>query len=175
MTARPSRRLVVLRHAKSAWPDDVADHERPLAARGRRDAPAAGRQLREMGCVPGLVVCSTARRTRQTWDLAAPELGTSPPVVHDPRVYDATVPALLDVVREVPDRVETLVLIGHNPGAQELVLRLAGEAAGDALQRARAKFPTAAIAVLTWTGGWAALEPGTARLTDFAIPRGAKP
>jgi phosphohistidine phosphatase len=105
MTARPSRRLVVLRHAKSAWPDDVADQERPLAARGRR--------LREMGCVPGLVACSAARRTRQTWGLVAPELGASPSVVHDPRVYDATVPALLDIGREVPDRVGTLLLIGH--------------------------------------------------------------
>jgi phosphohistidine phosphatase len=174
MTALPSRRLAVLRHAKSAWPDDVADHERPLAARGRRDAPAAGRRLREMGCAPGLVVCSTARRTRQTWDLVAPELAASPPVVHDPRVYDATVPELLNVIREVPDRVETLLLIGHNPGAQELVLRLAGEAADDALQQARVKFPTAAIAVLTWQGTWAALAPGTARLTDFAIPRGLR-
>jgi phosphohistidine phosphatase len=95
-------------------------------------------------------------------------------VVHDPRVYDATVPELLNVIREVPDRVETLLLIGHNPGAQELVLRLAGEAADDALQQARVKFPTAAIAVLTWQGTWAALAPGTARLTDFAIPRGLR-
>lgn len=73
MTAGDSRRLVVLRHAKSAWPDDGADHERPLAPRGRRSAPAAGRRLREADCVPDLVVCSTARRTRQTWDLVFPE------------------------------------------------------------------------------------------------------
>lgn len=73
MTPGTLRRLVVLRHAESAWPQDVADSERPLAPRGRRDAPTAGRWLREADCVPDLVVCSPARRTRQTWDLIAAE------------------------------------------------------------------------------------------------------
>jgi phosphohistidine phosphatase len=175
MTARPVRRLIVLRHAKSAWPEDVADHDRPLAPRGRRDAPAAGRWLRDAGCAPDLAVCSTARRTRETWDLVAGRLDASPQVVHDPRLYGADVPVLLDVVRETPAHIGTLLLIGHNPGFQELTLRLAGEAAGTALERARTKFPTSAIAVLTWQGSWSELAPGTTRLTEFAVPRGTKP
>jgi phosphohistidine phosphatase len=166
--------LIVLRHAKSAWPD-VADHARPLAPRGRRDAPAAGRWLRDAGCVPDLVVCSTARRTRETWDLAARELATAPPVVHDPRVYEATVPALLDVVRETQEGCRTLLLVGHNPGVWQLTLQLAADGDDDLLGRVAAKFPTSAVAVLTWAGPWTVLAPGTARLAAFAVPRGAKP
>jgi phosphohistidine phosphatase len=174
MTAPPARLLVVLRHAKSAWPD-VADHDRPLAPRGRRDAPAAGRWLRDAGCVPDLVVCSTARRARETWDLAARELPITPPVTYDPRVYEATVPVLLDVVHETPARCGTLLLVGHNPGVQQLALALTLDADGDLLERAAAKVPTSAVLVLAWAGTWTVLAPGAARLTAFAVPRGAKP
>ncbi len=83
MASAPARRLVLLRHAKSAWPD-LPDHDRPLAGRGRGDAPAMGRWLRETGCVPDLVWCSTARRAAQTWQLAAAELGADPPVTYQP-------------------------------------------------------------------------------------------
>jgi phosphohistidine phosphatase len=168
-----SRRLVVLRHAKSAWPE-VADRDRPLAPRGRRDAPAAGRWLRDTGCVPDLVVCSTARRTRETWELAARKLAADPAVVYDPRVYDATVPVLLDVVRETPAACGTLLLIGHNPGVQQFTLHLAADGDRDLLDRAAAKFPTCALAVLAWAGPWSALVPGAAQLTAFTVPRGAK-
>jgi phosphohistidine phosphatase len=174
MTAPSPRRLVVLRHAKSAWPD-VADHDRPLAPRGRRDASAAGRWLRDAHYLPDLVVCSTARRTRETWELAAQELAGPPPVRYEPRAYDATVPVLLDIVRETPSAGDTLLLVGHNPGVQQLTLHLAADADDDFLERAAAKFPTSAVAVLTWAGPWAALAAGTARLTAFTVPRGAKP
>ncbi|ULR49145.1 SixA phosphatase family protein [Streptomyces deccanensis] len=173
--AGPLRRLIVLRHAKSAWPVGVPDHERPLAPRGRRDAPAVGRALAEADCLPDLAVCSTAVRARQTWELAAAEWGTPPPVRHDERVYAAEVPELLDVVRETPDHVRTLLLVGHNPGLEELVLDLAGDALDDALDDVRAKFPTSAIAFLSWHGEtWAALAPGTALLTDLIVARGRK-
>ncbi|MFH8472381.1 SixA phosphatase family protein [Streptomyces sp. NPDC018000] len=175
MTSGSFRRLVVLRHAKSAWPDDVADHERPLAPRGRRDAPAAGRWLREADCVPDLVVCSTARRTRQTWDLVSDELEATTPVTYDARLYQASAGELLGVVRDIPAQVGTVMLIGHNPGAQDLVLMLAGEAEGHALERTRTKFPTSAIAVLCLPGPWSDLEPGAARLTEMVVPRGSKP
>ncbi|MFI7357928.1 SixA phosphatase family protein [Streptomyces avidinii] len=168
------RRLVVQRHAKSAWPQ-VPDSERPLAPRGRRDAPEAGRWLREGDCVPDLVVCSSARRTRQTWGLVAAELGATTPVIHDARIYLATAGELLGVVREIPAHVRTLMLIGHNPGVQELVLLLAGEEDGYALEQTRTKFPTSAIAVLRVPGPWSSLEAGAARLTDMVVPRGAKP
>ncbi|MEU5702913.1 SixA phosphatase family protein [Streptomyces aurantiacus] len=173
--AGPLRRLVVLRHAKSAWPDGVADHERPLASRGRRDAPAAGRALAAADCLSDLALCSTAVRARQTWDLAAAQWGTPPPVRHDPRLYGADVPELLEVVREAPADAETLLLIGHNPGLAELVLTLAGDSLDGALDDVRSKFPTSAIAVLAWHGGdWTSLGPGTALLTDMIVPRGKK-
>lgn len=173
--AGPLRRLVVLRHAKSAWPLDVADHERPLAPRGRRDAPAAGRALAEADCLPDLALCSTAVRARRTWELAAAEWGTPPPVRYDRRLYAASPAGLLAVVHEVPAEMETLLLIGHNPGLEELVLALADDGLDDTLERVRTKFPTSAIAVLSWYGTtWRALTPGTALLTSMTVPRGAK-
>ncbi|MFJ7044142.1 SixA phosphatase family protein [Streptomyces sp. NPDC101112] len=173
--AGPLRRLVVLRHAKSAWPVGVPDHERPLAARGRRDAPAAGRALAEADCLPDLALCSTAVRATQTWEAVAAQWGTPPPVRLDPRVYAADAAELLDVVHEVPDGVRTLLLVGHNPGLEELVLDLAGDALDDALDTVRTKFPTSAVAVLAWHGDtWSALTPGTALLTDVIVARGEK-
>jgi phosphohistidine phosphatase len=166
------RRLLLLRHAKSAWPD-VADHERPLAGRGRRDAPAAGRWMRETGSVPDHVICSTAQRARQTWQLAAAELGACPHVRFDERVYGATAGQLLDLARETPPGAGTLLIVGHDPAMPELALSLASADAGEegALDRVRLKFPTAALAVLTFTGGWPGLSPGHARLACFVVPR----
>ncbi|MDF3299596.1 SixA phosphatase family protein [Streptomyces tropicalis] len=173
---RPLRRLVVLRHAKSAWPEGVADHERPLSGRGRRDAPAAGRALAEGDCLPDVALCSTARRARETWDLASAQWGTPPPVRFDPRLYAAGAPALLAVVREAPPEAGTVLLVGHNPGLEQLVLDLAGDGLDDTLDRLRTKFPTSAVAVLAWHGArWRDLAPGAAVLTDLTVPRGARP
>ncbi|MFI5677620.1 SixA phosphatase family protein [Streptomyces cellulosae] len=173
--AGPLRHLVVLRHAKSAWPDGVADHERPLAPRGRRDAPAAGRALAEADLLPDLAVCSTALRARQTWELASGQWGTAPPVRFAGQVYAADVPELRDVVQAVPAGVDTLLLVGHNPGLEELVLDLAGDGLDNALEEVRLKFPTSAIAVLAWRGtDWRDLTPGTALLTGVTVPRGKK-
>ncbi|MEV6010335.1 histidine phosphatase family protein [Streptomyces sp. NPDC051976] len=187
MTAAEPVRLIVLRHAKSAWPD-MDDHERPLAPRGHRDAPAAGRLLRELGRLPDFVVCSTARRARETWESATSACGCAAPVVFDPRIYDASAAELLDVVRETPPRVRNLLLIGHQPGLQNLVLGLADDRPADrttatatatatdpdALSRAREKFPTSAFAILELPAPWSALAPGAAALTHFAVPRGRR-
>nr|WP_254047361.1 histidine phosphatase family protein [Streptomyces aureus] len=181
-TGRP-RRLLVLRHAKSAWPKGVADQDRPLGPRGLRDAPAVGRFLAGAGGPPDLVLCSPARRARHTWDLAAAELDGAVPIRHDPRLYGADGPELLDVVHGVSDEVATLLLVGHNPGLEDLVLLLAAGAKGaagvagtdkDVLDRVRTKFPTSAIAFLTLYGPWTDLRPGEALLTDLAIPRGVR-
>lgn len=168
-------RLIVLRHAKSAWPAGVPDHDRPLGPRGLRDAPALGRALATADCLPGLALCSTAERARRTWELAAAQWGTPPPVRHDRRLYGADVPELLEVVREVPDEVATLLLVGHNPGLEELVLELAGDDLDDALDAVRTKFPTSAIAVLDWYAhSWKDLAPDVALLTAMTVPRGRK-
>ncbi|MFJ3171977.1 SixA phosphatase family protein [Streptomyces roseus] len=163
---------MILRHAKSAYPDGVPDHDRPLGPRGLRDAPAAGRLFARSFGVPDLVLCSPARRARDTWDLAAAELDRTPPVRHDPRLYAADARDLLDVIREVPPEVGTLLLVGHNPGLEDLLLLVAAAAVGDALERARTKFPTSAVAVLALRGPWSDLGPDAALLTDLAVPRG---
>ena len=146
-----TRRLILLRHAKSDWPD-VPDRDRPLAKRGRRDAPKIGRWLREHGYLPDTVICSDARRTRQTWDRVARELGGSPSVTFEPRAYAAS---------------GTALLVGHNPGVSELATSLALPPDGD---DAPIRFPTAAVAVLAFPGDWADVAPGQARLIDFTTP-----
>ena len=124
------RTLLVLRHSKSAYPEGTADVDRPLSDRGRRDAAKAGGWLRDQGYTPDLVVCSTAERTIQTWDLVSDQLGWTgdePGMVrYDPRVYEASPGDLLTVVQETPEEVSILALVGHNPGSAELVLALAG-------------------------------------------------
>jgi phosphohistidine phosphatase len=167
------RTLLVLRHAKSDWPDGVPDHERPLARRGRREAPLVGRWLREHGPAPDLVVCSTAVRARQTWELVAAELPPPPEVRLDKRMYEASAAELLSVVVETPDRVSTLLVVGHNPGLEELAhLLTAGQGDQEALERMSVKFPTAALAVLAFDGPWAGLRPSGARLVGFVVGRG---
>jgi phosphohistidine phosphatase len=169
MADSPERRLILLRHAKSAWPD-VADHDRPLAGRGRRAAPAAGRWLRESGHVPDLVLCSTARRARETWQLAQEELGAHPRTTFEPRVYGASAAELLDLARETPSSIRTLMIVGHEPTMSDLTVELAGDGRGSALDRVRAKFPTAAIAILAFVGRWPELAAGKARLAEFIVP-----
>ncbi|MYW66648.1 histidine phosphatase family protein [Streptomyces sp. SID8379] len=170
MSVAEPRRIVLFRHAKADWPQ-VSDHERPLAERGRRDAPVAGRRLADSGIPIDLALCSTAARTRETWKLAVAELAERPRTVYEERVYEASPGELIAVLNETPDDVNNLVLIGHNPGVHGLVEVLAGGAEGDARVRLdRRGFPTSAFAVLTFTGSWKGLEPGTATLSDYWAP-----
>jgi len=176
----PTRRLILLRHAKSDWPD-MPDRDRPLAKRGRRDAPRIGRWLREQGYQPDVVVVSAATRTRQTWDLVAPELGGSPAVHFEPRAYAASALSLLYLVQELPDRYHTALLIAHNPGLSDLATSLAAPpetapappdiapAAGNG-PRPALSLPTAAVAVFEFPGDWPSLTPGHARLTNLTTP-----
>ena len=161
----------MLRHAKADWPD-VPDELRPLAERGRADAVAAGRWLAEHGLVPDRVLCSTAVRTRQTWELAEPELGGAPELVLEPRAYRAGPDGLVELLRELPPVVRTVMLVGHRPEVQELVLALAHGQRSEALERLREKFATAGIAVLDVPGEWEQLAPGSAELADYSVPRG---
>ena len=161
--ATTQRQLVLLRHAKSAWPDGVPDARRPLTDRGRRDAGAVGRWLR--GHVDGLaaVSCSPAVRTRQTWELVSAELTDPPAAAFDERIYSALPAELLAVVHDLPDGAPTALLIGHNPGMEELVELLSGTRQG---------MSTAALAVLTWQGSWADAAADVAQLREHAAPRG---
>jgi phosphohistidine phosphatase len=168
-----TRRLILLRHAKSAWPD-VPDRDRPLAKRGRRDAPGIGRWLREHGDQPDVVVVSDAARTRQTWDLVAPELGGAPAVRFEPRAYAASALTLLYLAQELPARYRTAMLIAHNPGLSELATSLAAPPETDTATnngpRPAISLPTAAVAVFEFPGDWPSLTPGHARLISLTTP-----
>ncbi|GGQ24391.1 phosphohistidine phosphatase [Streptomyces roseolilacinus] len=161
---------MLLRHAKAEWSQD-SDHERPLADRGRQEAPLAGRRLAGVGITPDLTLCSTAVRTRETWKLVVSELPQRPRTLYDERIYEASLGELIAVLNETPEEVRDLLLVGHNPGVHALADALAGEADGDILTRMnRSGFPTSALAVLTFDGAWKSVEHGVGRLVDFWAP-----
>ncbi|MGW5644520.1 SixA phosphatase family protein [Saccharopolyspora sp. NPDC003752] len=157
------RKLVLIRHAKSAWPDDVDDFDRPLTERGLRDAPAVGRWLREHAAAVEIVLCSPAVRARRTWDLAAQEIPAEPVLKHDDRIYAASARELLAVIREIPPAVMTAVVIGHNPGLEDLAGLLTGEPA---------ELKTAAIALLSSAAEWSEVAESWASAATYAKPRG---
>jgi phosphohistidine phosphatase len=165
------RTLYLLRHAKSSWADPtLPDFERPLAPRGRRAAKRIARHLRRTGIQPELVLCSPAARARETLELIEPALGDSSTVELDDELYAASGDALLQRIRAVDDAVALVMLIGHNPGLQELALLLAS--GGDELQRIEAKFPTAALATLTFaTSAWSRLTPAGGALAAYVVPK----
>jgi phosphohistidine phosphatase len=170
MSSAEPRRIVLFRHAKADWPQ-VADHERPLADRGRMDAAVAGRKLADAGIPFDLALCSTAARTRETWKLAVQELPHRPKTVYEERLYEASPGELIAVLNETPDDVKHVILIGHNPGVQGLADILVGADEADARERmSRRGFPAAAFAVLSFDGSWKSLEPGTGTLLDYWAP-----
>jgi phosphohistidine phosphatase len=155
-----AKHLLLLRHAKSSWDDPaLADHDRPLAARGRKASKLIGAHLRREQIEISLVLCSSARRARETLELVAPS--------GEVRIYGASADELLERLHRVPDEVEAVMLIGHNPAFQDLAVALVG--AGSEL--ASRKFPTGALATLMFTGPWRALEHGHAELAAFVTPR----
>jgi len=166
-----SRRLVLIRHAKAA--DGPVDAQRRLADRGRADAPAIGRWLAGEDVAPDRVVVSPARRAVQTWELAAGELGDVASPLLDERMFDNTIDALLDVIRDTPESVGVLVLVGHNPSVQELARYLDdGHAESAARQEMVRNYPTSGVAVLELNTPWAQVGAAAGKLVDFAIPRG---
>jgi phosphohistidine phosphatase len=166
------KRLFLLRHAKSSWDDPgLPDHERPLAPRGRRSVKVLNEHLRENDIRPTQVLCSTSRRTRETLEGVAPGGET----LIEAELYHADPEQLLERLHRVPDDVDSVMVIGHNPTLQITALRLseAGSSNGDGSYRAqiRQKFPTAALATLSFECRWSELGPGCARLADFVKPK----
>ena len=166
------RRLVLLRHAKSARPVGVPDHERPLSGRGRRDAQAAGHWFATEGPRPDLALCSTAVRARHTWEIVAKSLPPVPTRL-SPELYGADAEDLVELLGTVPASVRVLVVVGHEPTASVTALRLAGRRSERrALEALADKFPTTGIAVLRFEGDWAGLRDARAALETFTVPRG---
>ncbi|CAM5200511.1 phosphoglycerate mutase [Bosea thiooxidans] len=165
------RRLMLLRHAKSHWPTGVADRDRPLATRGREAAPVMGRYLAEELLLPDLVLISPAKRTVETWELVAPMLAEKPATQYEPRIYEAKVERLLDVVQEIEGDVRTLLMIGHNPGFVELATLLTGHGDRYAAARMSQKYPTCGLAVLDFAvDDWRDVAERGGRLDRFVTP-----
>ncbi|HET9654429.1 MAG TPA: histidine phosphatase family protein [Kineosporiaceae bacterium] len=169
----PERHVVLLRHAKSAWPHGVPDHERPLAGKGRRNAQATGEWFAAEGPRPQLVLCSDATRARHTWEIIAAALSGDPPVVKvEPALYDADACDVLDLLHDVPDSMAVVVVVGHQPTLGDAAVLLAGAGSDrNALQRLRTKFPTNGVAVLRFRGRWEDLDAHNASLETFEVPR----
>src|SRR5438132_1301719 len=166
-----ARRVYLLRHAKSSWDNaHLSDHERPLAARGRRDAARVATHLARGDAVPQLVLCSSAARTRETLEYLQDALGSAEVRLLD-ELYGADEEDVFDLLRGLETRVSSVMVVGHNPTIEELAVSLAGDDS-PALARMRSKFPTAGLAILAFAlDPCRNLTPGTGRLVDFVIPR----
>lgn len=169
----PNRQLLLLRHAK-AVPEEFGmdDFDRPLAERGRDNADAMGRYIAAQGLIPDLVLYSPARRTVETWNLAARHLpGVESRAVQELHNF-GTGSALLDVIKAEGRAARRLMLVTHNPATERLAQRLSGEGEKSLLRRMAEGFPTCGLAVIDFSaGGWADTAPGTGTLHSFTRPR----
>ena len=165
--------LYLLRHAKSSWADSsLADHDRPLSGRGRRAAPLTGGYLRDGGHRPELVLCSTSARTRETLEAVIGELDVEPEIDWDGDIYFGTPRRLLELVRALPDRVDSVLMVGHNPGTAILADALCADGGEAELRLMRAKFPTAGLAIINLeVDRWEEVHSDCGRLRTFVRPR----
>lgn len=159
-----SHTLIVVRHGKAGELPGGPDFERALRPRGQRDSEAAGHWLVSHGYQPDAVICSAARRTRQTWQYLGRGLAAEPQVSVDEQLYRAEAEDVLAVISQTPPATGTLLYVGHNPAAAGLVALLTGE---------QAHFPTAATAVINVSSDWADLNPGGGTLIALWTPPAA--
>jgi phosphohistidine phosphatase len=166
------RTLYVLRHAKSDWGDaSLRDFDRPLNGRGRKAAKAMGQEMRERGLAPDLVLLSPSARTTETLARVEEGFGASFEKVEEPNIYLAESGALADLIRSAPAKSERLMVVGHNPGMQELVRALAN-GPQDLRAEAAAKFPTGALAEISFdVSKWSDVAPGSGFIRNFVKPR----
>ena len=165
------RTVFLLRHAKSSWSDPtLPDIDRPLAPRGERAARKIAGYVRRKRIRPACVLCSPSVRTRRTLEAIEPSLGKSCTVEFVPALYAASRLELLRQLQALPEALGSVMLIGHNPGLQELALALVSRGAD--LPRLEERLPTGALATLVADcETWAALKPGDAELVDYVVPR----
>ena len=164
------RRLILLRHAKAANHAGGGDSERPLTGRRRADASRTGRYLASELLIPDMALVSHAKRTRETLELvlAELELGVRIPIHVEPRLYNADPLMLAGLLRDTPERIRTLLLVGHNPGISELAQDLVGSGDRYARKRMEEGFPTSALAVLDFSDDdWSSVASGRGRLDRF--------
>ncbi|MDP5280462.1 histidine phosphatase family protein [Sphingomonas sp. DG1-23] len=168
--------LTLLRHAKSGWDDPVArDFDRPLNPKGQRAAAMVGRHMKSLGLAFDHVVASPAVRVVETLDQVSQGYGSDLAPAWDQRVYLASAATLLDVVHDLPAGAGHVLLAGHNPGLEELVLLLVPDG-GTLRDEVEVKFPTATLAEMTFeTERWGDVLSGGGVLTRFIRPRDLDP
>ena len=162
-----SRYLLLFRHAKSAWDTGAAtDFDRPLASRGERDAPIMGKWLNNQGLVPDIVISSPALRAKQTSEAACQKMGIKQKEINwDSRVYAATVSELLEVLKKYNKKPKTIMLVGHNPDLEDLLIYLVGD--GIQMPPDGKLLPTAAVAYLEMPDNWKDLAEGVGQLVSI--------
>ena len=167
------RRLMLLRHAKSSWSQPGAsDHDRPLNRRGQEAAPRIGAYLARHGLIPDRILCSTARRARETWELVAAEAPAAPSATFSEKIYNATPRALVDVFRGADPHAASLLVVGHNPGLQEAATALIASGDLEDRERLREKLPTGGLVVIDFKiADWSKLHARSGRLERFVVPR----
>lgn len=169
---RTALRLLLLRHAKSAWPEGVADHDRPLAERGRKSAPVIGAYMAREKLIPDLALVSPARRAQETWKLVGEALSKKVDERDAPEIYEVAAGHILEVIRAVKPGIRTLLLVGHNPGMEDLAALLVKDGDADATGRMKEKFPTAALAVIDFDiERWGDVASGSGYLERFVTPK----
>ncbi|MBX4871237.1 SixA phosphatase family protein [Rhizobium bangladeshense] len=168
----PKHRLILLRHAKSAWPDGVPDRERPLADRGRKAAPVIGTYMAREKLIPDLALVSPARRAQETWKLIRRAFSKKVSEHETADIYEVSAERILDVIRAVEPDIRTLLIVGHNPGMANAASLIVADGDADAVGRMREKFPTAGLAAIDLDlDGWDEIAPGTGYLERFVTPR----
>lgn len=166
-------RLFLLRHAKSSWDDPaLSDFERPLNIRGRASAPTMGRHMADHSLLPDVILCSSARRTRETLAGLLPHLTGDMEIRLMKAIYTSSEGTYVPLLRKAGGEAKRLLLIGHNPAIQETALALIGHGNPAFIEEIRGKFPTAGLAVIDLpTDDWSALAPGSGRIVAFFRPR----
>ena len=166
-------RLMLLRHAKSDWSSSgMQDAVRPLTERGVAAARLMGGYMARHSLIPQRVLCSPSRRTHQTWAEIAPQWPAEVEATFDERLYAATPQVVLSIVRAQKDAKRSLLVIGHNPGLQEMAELLIAAGDVELRERLREKFPTAALAVIDFAvKKWGRIHNRSGRLDRYVTPR----
>ncbi|MDD3446933.1 MAG: histidine phosphatase family protein [Zavarzinia sp.] len=165
--------IILLRHAKSSWDDSsVDDHDRPLNQRGERAASLVAAFIRQEGLLPDVILCSSARRTRETLARLHAQVGDDMPALIERDLYLAPADRLLERLRRLGEDASSVLLIGHNPGLEDLAATLVAPSGNAFEAKMAAKFPTAGLAVIrSGAGRWGGLKRRDARLDLFVIPK----
>ncbi|MGF1621285.1 MAG: histidine phosphatase family protein [Rhodomicrobiaceae bacterium] len=168
--------LILFRHAKSSWDfPELEDFDRPLSNRGQKAAPRMAAWLAETGLIPDHIICSASRRTRQTLDLALPFWKPTPTIDYAEALYHASPETLLTIAHDAPHAARDVMIVGHNPGLEAFATRMIGSGDKKTRLALASKFPTAAVAVITFeTDSWAKIALASGHLAHFITPKQLK-